>query len=301
MRTGLVILTRIVEVFPTRPGLGNKLINTLKPLQDENSDRPDIRASANAYCTMLLRARDDGKWIEEDAAVAQARADQEKAAARERKKKLQEQFEELQRDSEKITEEIGPRDDFDRRRDQRGGFGGPRASAPPPSQSDRARGTTQQGRENGEVTGGETRDVADRRSPARDTDRRRERDADRVHTAPSSSRVAERQVSDRNRRDGGGDRAVRTDDRGGGRWTRGDPVPPAESARTTSGSRAAKRSRGPSPESGMDDRGSSKRTRLEPENNNETRREPVREASPPRRARPATESSRPSRTRRARR
>lgn len=305
MRTGLVILTRIVEVFPTRPGLGNKLINTLKPLQDENSVRPDIRASANAYCTMLLRARDDGKWIEEDAAVAQARADQERAAARERKKKLQEQFEELQRDSEKITEEIGPRDDFERRRDQRGGFSGPRAVAAPAS--DRARGVTSHGRENGEVTGGDVRDVQDARSPPRDIDRRRERDADRgserVHTTTTSSRAGERQPSDRNRRDGGGvgDRAVRSDDRGGARWTRGEAVPPtgSESTRNASG-RAPKRGRAPSPDAAMDDRGGTKRTRLEPEINNETRREAGREASPPRRSRPATESSRTSRTRRRR-
>jgi THO complex subunit 2 len=303
MRTGLVILTRLVEVFPTRPGLGNKLLSTLKPLQDENSDRPDIRASANAYCTMLLRARDDGKWVEEDAAVAQARADQEKAAARERKRKLEEQFEELQRDSEKITEEIGPRDDFERRRDQRGGFGGPRAAAPPAS--DRARGATSQGRETGEVTGGDTRDNQDRRSPPRDTDRRRERDSDRGNergnTSTSSARVGDRQVSDRNRRDGGGgDRAVRTEDRGGTRWARGETVPPTESARTSS-SRAPKRGRGPSPEDGMDDRGSTKRTRIEPESNNETRRDAGRDASPPRRARSGAESSRTSRTRRTRR
>ena len=48
-RSGLVVLTRLVDVFPTRPKLGNVFLSTLEPLQDENSDRPDIRAAANAY------------------------------------------------------------------------------------------------------------------------------------------------------------------------------------------------------------------------------------------------------------
>ncbi len=298
MRTGLVILTRIVEVFPTRPALGNRLVNTLKPLQDENSDRPDIRASANAYCTMLLKARDEGKWIEEDAAVAQARADQEKAAARERKKKLQEQFEELQRDSEKITEEIGPRDDFERRRDQRGGFGGPRATGP--QASDRARGVPPQTRENGEVIAVDTRDFPDRRSPARDGDRRRDREADRGaergQAQAASTKSGERQGADRSRRDG--ERGVRAEDRSGTRWARGETVAATETARS---GRAPKRGRGPSPEAGTEDRGSMKRARVEPDNNFESRRDPGREPSPPRRVRSGAEASRPPRSRRTRR
>ena len=41
---------------------------------------------------MLLKARDEGKWTEEDAAVVKARVEKEKAAAEERKKKIAEQF-----------------------------------------------------------------------------------------------------------------------------------------------------------------------------------------------------------------
>lgn len=300
-RTGLVVLTRLVEVFPTRPRFGNRLIAALEPLQDEQSDRPDIRASANAYGTMLLKARDDGKWIEEDAAVAKARADKEKAAAEERKKKLAEQFEELERDSEKITEEIGPRDGFERRRgDARGdarGFGASRATGPPVP--DR--------RETGEVVGRDTRHASDRRSPPRDTDRRRDREVDRggdrghgrgESMAEPAARGGERHSAERPRRDGG-DRGGRMDDRGGGRWTRGEAPPIAESGR---GIRAPKRGRAPSPEPGLDERGGSKRPRLEPDNTFDSRREaPTRAPSPPRRGRGGgPESSRNSKSRRRR-
>ena len=91
-RACLLVLTRIVEVFPTQPKLGNRLLGVLAPLQDESSSRPDIRASASAYGMMLLKARDEGRWTEEDAAVVKARVEKEKAAAEERKKKIAEQF-----------------------------------------------------------------------------------------------------------------------------------------------------------------------------------------------------------------
>lgn len=118
-RACLLVLTRIVEVFPTQPKLGNRLLEVLMPLQDESSSRPDIRASASAYGMMLLKARDEGKWTEEDAAVVKARVEKEKAAAEERKKKIAEQFQEMKRESEKITEEIGPRDGTRDRHDRR--------------------------------------------------------------------------------------------------------------------------------------------------------------------------------------
>jgi hypothetical protein len=117
IRTGLLILTRLVDVFPSRASMGMKVLLALRPLQDENTSRPDIRASANAYGMMLVKARDDGKWLDENEAEAKARADKEAAAALERKKKLEQNFQELERDNEKITAEIGPRSRYDRRRD----------------------------------------------------------------------------------------------------------------------------------------------------------------------------------------
>lgn len=174
-RTGLLVLTRIVDVFPTRPKLAYKLQDTLVPLQDEASARPDIRASANSYGMMLLKARDEGKWVEEDASVAKARADKEKEVAEARKKKLAEQFQEMERETEKITQEIGPRDGHrnDRRRgpgrDTRGtpqnGHDEPRFRPPPPDM---------RAAESGELTGRDRRDRMERRgSPPRDGDRGR--------------------------------------------------------------------------------------------------------------------------------
>jgi hypothetical protein len=64
-------------------------------------------ALANAYGTMVLKAWDEGKWIKEYAAVAEARAEKQKATTKARKKNIAEQFKELQRNSDKITEEIG--------------------------------------------------------------------------------------------------------------------------------------------------------------------------------------------------
>lgn len=264
-RAGLLVLTRLVDVFPTRPKLANLLLSTLEPLQDENSDRPDIRAAANAYSTMLLKARDDGKWKEEDASVAQARVDKEKAAAEKRKKKLEEQFEELQRDSEKITEEIGP----DRRRDGRI-FGGGRGQSGPGRPRD--------------GPPSDLRDGRDRRSPPRELDRRN-RDGDRVGDRAPPARGGERR---------GGPRLGGLED---GRWVRGE-APPAADDR---GGRAPKRGRGPSPDGALEERGS-KRARLDADVNFEPRRDNGRGSSPPsRRGRGGPDPSRSSRSSRRKR
>lgn len=118
-RNCLIVLKRMVEVYPTRPRLGNELLEALVPLQDEGNKFADIRASAQAFSTQLLRARDDGVWKEEDPAIVKARRATEQAAAVARQKKAEEQMAELKRDSEKITEEIGEWDNNhrgDRRR-----------------------------------------------------------------------------------------------------------------------------------------------------------------------------------------
>jgi THO complex subunit 2 len=305
-RAGLVLLTRIVEVFPTRPKLGNKLLRVLAPFQDENSSRLDIRASANAYGTMLLKARDEGTWVEEDASVAKARAEKERAAAEERKRKIAEQFQEMKRDSEKITEEIGNREGQgarqDRRREPRD-HGSSRGA----TETDRPRSLQENGKpgkdeshskiESGEISGrgreqdrrggtlSRTSSPSRRRpSPPRDLDRGRERDRaptdDRIHGrndtmgSPSGTgRQSDRHHgADSWRRDGGANDSNRgSNDEGlGGRWKRGEPAPPDGRART------GKRTRPPSPDQGNDGRGErTKRARL-----GETRREEG--ASPPR-------------------
>jgi THO complex subunit 2 len=107
LRCGLIVLTRIVDEYPTRPRLANSLLEALEPLTKESNGFADIRASSQAYSMQLLRSRDNGVWKEEDAATVQARLASVEAAAMERQKKAQEQMKQIERDSEKITEKIG--------------------------------------------------------------------------------------------------------------------------------------------------------------------------------------------------
>jgi len=109
-RCCLILLGRMVEVFPTKPKLGNRLIRALEPLQGEACSFPDIRAAAQAYGMQLVKARDDGVWKEEDAATVAARQQKEKDAARARQEKAEKRMEEMKRESQKISEEIGDRD-----------------------------------------------------------------------------------------------------------------------------------------------------------------------------------------------
>lgn len=124
LRNCLVVLSRMVELYPTRPVLANKLLRALEPLQIESNAFSDIRASAQAYNIQLLKARDDGVWKEEDEATVKARLEREEAAAAKRHKKAEEQMEQIKRDTEKITEEIGEWDSRDRSRGRSGGFPG---------------------------------------------------------------------------------------------------------------------------------------------------------------------------------
>ncbi len=218
-RTGLVILSRLVNVFPTGPDLGNKLLTALEPLQDESSSRPDIRASANAYCMMLLKARDEGKWVEEDEAAVKARAQKEKEAAEERKKKIEQSFKELERDNEKITAQIGTDDRRDRDRPRGGARDSDRRGDNPRQGGERdTLNSTRNGdysrMENGRDRRGDDRD---RRGDDRD---RRGDDRDR------RGEDRDRRGDDRDRRGDDRDRRGRDDDmkddRGRGRRGAGD-------------------------------------------------------------------------------
>lgn len=106
-RACLLVLMRIVDVFPTRPGLGQRLLHALEPLQDDSYPLQDIKTAAQAYGMLLVKARENGVWKEEDAAVAEARELKEKEALAVRQKKAEEQFEMMKAESEKITAEIG--------------------------------------------------------------------------------------------------------------------------------------------------------------------------------------------------
>lgn len=271
-RTALVVLTRLVDVFPTRPAMGNKLMAVLEPLQDESSSRPDIRASASAYGTMLMKARDEGKWVEEDKAVAQARADKERAAAEERKRNLEKTFQELARDSVKITAEIGPRDGFRERNEQRRReYSNPRGTVQTDSDGDGRDSTTRVAPDqfNDRVTEYsrmESGEVLPR-------DRRDERDRDRRSSREPAPSIKDDDrgrgkvdVEDDRRRDVGGDGPKDRELR----WQ-----PP----------RGTKRSNPSSPGPGddrEDERSNAKRLRLDPDSY-PPRRSAGRSDSPPRR------------------
>lgn len=119
VRSCFVVLSRIVEAFPTRPKLGQKLLNSLEPLQDESYPLQDIKTAAQAYGTLLIKARGDGVWKEEDSATIKAREEKEKAEIAAKLKRREEQLAEMKRDMEKLNVEIGEsgkRDDRDSRR-----------------------------------------------------------------------------------------------------------------------------------------------------------------------------------------
>ena len=119
VRSCFVVLSRIVEAFPTRPKLGQTLLDALEPLQDETYPLQDIKTAAHAYGTLLIKARGDGVWKEEDFATVKAREEKEKADIAAKLKRREEQLADMKRDMEKIDVEIGDsgrRDDRESRR-----------------------------------------------------------------------------------------------------------------------------------------------------------------------------------------
>jgi THO complex subunit 2 len=301
-RTGLVVLSRLVHVFPTGPSLGNKLLKVLEPLQDESS-RPDIRASARAYGMMLVKARDEGKWIEEDEAAAKARAEKEKAAAEERKKKIEKSFQELERENEKIAAQIGTDDRRDRDRPR----GGTRAVGTENSRQGGGRdtpgknpGSNRTGSDYPRVENGRDRrgDDRDRRGDDRDRrgddrDRRaddRDRRTSRDRDLPSSrekdddmkddrGRGTKRGGGDDDRRGGGGGGDVSQRGGGGGGrddgavWRRGEG---------SGATRNPKRSR---PSSPVDDRDTDRPTNAKRPRNDDYNSYPSRRSGPSSRSR----------------
>uniref|UniRef100_A0A7S2YR28 THO complex subunitTHOC2 C-terminal domain-containing protein n=1 Tax=Entomoneis paludosa TaxID=265537 RepID=A0A7S2YR28_9STRA len=215
-RNALIVLTRIVEIYPTRPGLANKLLSGLQPMQDERYPFADLRASAQAYSTQLVKARDEGVWKEETSEAREARVAEEQAAAAARQRKAEEQMEQLKRDTQKITDEIGEKESWgrDRRAPARGPSRGqgqddswrsdPKTSNPGKERSDGHRESTGPSRGGGDAW---------------------PRDRAGVGSSPAVSR-----------RDQGGDDSRRNLD---GRWQK---APAADN-----GGRGAKRSRPPSP------------------------------------------------------
>jgi hypothetical protein len=105
-RAALIVLSRIVSVFPTQPKIGERIFKALAPLQSEDNEMPDIRATAQGYCSQLIKARDEGMWKEENVAVTRARQEREKMKAEEKKKKLAERHEEMKKETEMISRQL---------------------------------------------------------------------------------------------------------------------------------------------------------------------------------------------------
>jgi len=128
-RAGLILLSRVVNVFPTRPVLGEKIMDALAPLKDD-TNRQDLRSMALGYSSQLIKARDEGIW-EEDLAAAKARREKKEKEAEERKKAAEKQFQEMQKESDAIDRQLGGggrRDWDDRARSA------PRGGGPPGGQ-----------------------------------------------------------------------------------------------------------------------------------------------------------------------
>eukprot|EP00558_Chaetoceros_sp_UNC1202_P012587 CAMPEP_0197251618 /NCGR_PEP_ID=MMETSP1429-20130617/57872_1 /TAXON_ID=49237 /ORGANISM="Chaetoceros sp., Strain UNC1202" /LENGTH=354 /DNA_ID=CAMNT_0042713751 /DNA_START=69 /DNA_END=1129 /DNA_ORIENTATION=+ len=106
-RAALIVLSRMNDHFPTKSTLGEKLLEALAPLQEDDNPMQDIKAMAQAYSSKIIKARDTGSWKEEDSKAAKAREDREKQQKKNRKKNIEKQFAEMQKDSEQIDRQLG--------------------------------------------------------------------------------------------------------------------------------------------------------------------------------------------------
>eukprot|EP00587_Corethron_hystrix_P016521 CAMPEP_0113329820 /NCGR_PEP_ID=MMETSP0010_2-20120614/21178_1 /TAXON_ID=216773 ORGANISM="Corethron hystrix, Strain 308" /NCGR_SAMPLE_ID=MMETSP0010_2 /ASSEMBLY_ACC=CAM_ASM_000155 /LENGTH=897 /DNA_ID=CAMNT_0000192083 /DNA_START=2040 /DNA_END=4733 /DNA_ORIENTATION=+ /assembly_acc=CAM_ASM_000155 len=82
IRAALIVLNTIVQVYPTKSDTGEKLFDSLKPLQGDS--RQDLKMMANASVAQLNKARTLGVWKEEDDSSAKKRSREEQAAMEEK-------------------------------------------------------------------------------------------------------------------------------------------------------------------------------------------------------------------------
>jgi THO complex subunit 2 len=106
-RTGLILLTRLVNNFPTKSTLGEKLLEELQPLQDDSNPLHDIKAMAQAYSAQLSKARSDGVWKEENKKAAKEREIKEKQIQEEKRIQREKNLEEMQKESKDIDKQLG--------------------------------------------------------------------------------------------------------------------------------------------------------------------------------------------------
>jgi THO complex subunit 2 len=98
-RTALILLTKMVDVFPTKSTLGSKLLKTLEPLKSDSNPMQDIKTMALGYSSQISKRNDAGTWMEEDSKTAKARLEKEKIQGEKRKRNAELQIEEAKQDS----------------------------------------------------------------------------------------------------------------------------------------------------------------------------------------------------------
>ena len=107
LRTALIILTKIVDFFPTKSTLGEKLLEALVPLQEDSNPMQDIKAMAQGYSSKIIKARDTGTWKEEDSGAMKAREEKEKKLQEDRKKNAEKQLEEMEKEMADSSKQLG--------------------------------------------------------------------------------------------------------------------------------------------------------------------------------------------------
>lgn len=90
-RTALILLTRIVNHFPTKSKVGDKFLAVLEPLESDSNPMQDIKLMAKAFKSQMSKI----EWKEEDYMVTKARLEKERL-----KKKKVEEEEELKKNTQ---------------------------------------------------------------------------------------------------------------------------------------------------------------------------------------------------------
>lgn len=120
-RTALILLTKMVDVFPTKSTLGSKLLKTLEPLKSDSNPMQDIKTMALGYSSQISKRNDTGTWMEEDSKTAKARLEKEKIQGEKRKRNAELQMEEAKQDST-TSAKTNAQSDYARKDERRTGL-----------------------------------------------------------------------------------------------------------------------------------------------------------------------------------
>jgi len=108
-RTALIVLSRLVQVYPSKSTTGTRLLSALAKFQADDYVMQDLKAMAQGYHTKLIKARDDGVWKEEDSVTLLARITREKEFQEQRRKNVERAVEEMKMESEQMSKSVTDR------------------------------------------------------------------------------------------------------------------------------------------------------------------------------------------------